>query len=1025
MQVTYNIIDQPGIFEMGFWWKKWFSAVLIMLVFLISTVHALEYDEITIESDREWMTAGGDPAVINVTINNESVSVQSVDFSLSGTGSSGTFSVSSDTASPWKTSLSSEESGIAYVQVTVNYIADGYADSVTKEFRQNIDHDVMDALASVDYEYEVTVNEAFPITISAVDRYGNLIDSRKEDDYGDTPESFELISSPETSEFWDGSDFTNNTVRVYVNSTGYAETLFRVSEIAGTNFVSIYPSSDIDSVMLEITGLANAEPADIVVTVSPASGDPPYQPADGVSKFYVTYWLFDQWGNPSGNRHLYIEPTNPGESSFLRTSNSAGKIEITYGPQVIKGIYTLVATSVDNTSISEETDLEFVSTDPTDMLLTANPQVMPSHDVDDALKSALRAKVIDEKGNPVMGETVTFSIIDGEYPDSQLAGPYLESSSAISDQDGQAIVNFIPGTFETDWVAVNYSKTADASCQIRAQWNTTIRYLDLEWKNYPYLTVKTNVTPETVKVNDTVAVTIQLIGDGWALQPDPIDVMLTADRSGSMLLDEPDDRMVSLMDALKVFADEMNEGKDRLGLTSFGVKGEANIYFYGSSRAWAGYDDDDSWDEDSNYIKAHYPGNGKYYSDHATIDLDLTFDFSDFDNEVDGLVPYSGTPMRKGLYYSIEQLKLLGRNDGIKAVVLLSDGDYTWYGDPLARGDGNPYKYDWGNFMQEDYTYFTNISSSEQDMRVFANNNNIKIYSIAFGDGISNDAKEVLRSLAEDTGGEYYNASKGDQLEGIYEDIAGELKEAAGVDTEMELMFQNVELNNENLPNTGSDPVLEYVYDPEKSTLIESFYGNGTYISEIEDQSAWWAENRSLHFDVGTVYLNQTWQATYTLKIMKAGNINLFNDTSYISFNNGEDILELPKTFVTSVADLNSTGVNYTSLDISCLKNTNSDSITNTIDLEWNLDYDGEYTVSQNLYYLRIGDNVWINFNNMTVSEPVSSLVQSSSLPVVDLPPGEYRIRVIASAYDAADDKDEISSPISVKSSADAYIKIE
>ncbi|WP_421909235.1 hypothetical protein [Methanolacinia petrolearia] len=144
-------------------------------------------------------------------------------------------------------------------------------------------------------------------------------------------------------------------------------------------------------------------------------------------------------------------------------------------------------------------------------------------------------------------------------------------------------------------------------------------------------------------------------------------------------------------------------------------------------------------------------------------------------------------------------------------------------------------------------------------MRIFAKNNDIKIFSIAYADGISSEGKAVLQALAEGTGGKYYSAPSGEDLEEIYEDIAGELKEAAGVDTAMELMFQDVEINNQTVPNTGSDTILEYVYDPEISTLIENRYGNGTYISEVVDQSAWWTENKSLHFDVGTVYLNQTW----------------------------------------------------------------------------------------------------------------------------------------------------------------------
>ena len=886
------------------------------------------------------------------------------------------------------------------------------------------------------------------ITISAADRYGNLIDSRKEDDTGGTPEYFKLISSPDTSEFWDGSMFSGNSVTVPVNSTGYAEARFRISEIEGTNLVNVIPSSGIDSTLLTIGGLANAEPADIVVTVSPASGDPPYQPADGTSKFYITYQLIDQWGNPSGGRQVYIEPEDPAEPSFYRTSNPSGRIEISYGPQVIKGIYTLLATSVDNTNVSRETDLEFVSTDPMDMLLTANPQIMPSHDVNENFTSEIRAKVIDEKGNPVMGETVTFSIIDGEYPNSQLAGPYIDSSSAVSDQDGLAIINFVPGTFETDWDAPDYLKMADASCRVRAQWNTTVRYIDVEWKNYPYLTVKTSVTPETVAVNDTVAVTIQLIGDGWALQPDPIDVMLTADRSGSMLRDYPD-RMVSLMDALEGFGIEMKEGWDRLGLASFGTYGDADIIDY-SSRYWAGHDYDDfgyrDYSDDYKYISEHYTGNGKYYSDYATIDLGLTEDFSDYNAEVKALVPYSGTPMRKGLYYSIKHIRDNARDDAVKAVVVLSDGDYNYYGDPLARGSGGR-EWDW-YYMQKNYYTFSDLDYSEQDMRIFAKNNGIKIFSIAYADGISSECRAVLQALAKDTGGSYYYAPSGDDLKKIYEDIAGELKEAAGVDTKMELMFQNIEINNETLPNTGTDSVLEYVYDHDISTLVENYYSNGTYTSEVLDQRAWWAENKSLHFDVGTVYLNQTWQATFLLKLEKAGNVNLFNsadqsgdddqsggtnpsesspyENSYISFNGGEDILPLPDTYVTVVADLNSSGINFASMDISNLHITNPDSIADTLDMAWILDYTGNSSVSQNLYYLREGDNVWIKFKEMPgVSGPVSTLTQESSFAFVDLPPGTYKIRLIASAPDTADDVEELSKTITVGASTEAYIKLE
>ena len=80
------------------------------------------------------------------------------------------------------------------------------------------------------------------------------------------------------------------------------------------------------------------------------------------------------------------------------------------------------------------------------------------------------------------------------------------------------------------------------------------------------------MNPQTIAVNSTVDVTIDFIGDGWALQPHPIDVVLCTDRSGSMLYDDPD-RMYSIREAAKVFVQQMNSSRDTLGLVTFGRNG--------------------------------------------------------------------------------------------------------------------------------------------------------------------------------------------------------------------------------------------------------------------------------------------------------------------------------------------------------------------------------------------------------------------------------------------------------------------
>jgi hypothetical protein len=56
-------------------------------------------------------------------------------------------------------------------------------------------------------------------------------------------------------------------------------------------------------------------------------------------------------------------------------------------------------------------------------------------------------------------------------------------------------------------------------------------------------------------------------------------------------------------------------------------------------------------------------------------------------------------------------------------------------------------------------------------MSVYANNNNITIYSIGFGQDLSAGGRETLRLLAESTGGKYYNASAAD-IENTYLNIS-------------------------------------------------------------------------------------------------------------------------------------------------------------------------------------------------------------------------------------------------------------
>ncbi len=117
------------------------------------------------------------------------------------------------------------------------------------------------------------------------------------------------------------------------------------------------------------------------------------------------------------------------------------------------GSITLTATPLTNSTIPISNVVEFTNTAATNMELTANPETMASRDVDPLITSDITATVTDSLGNPVQNEIVSFSLGAVGYP----GGPYnvtslpaLSSNSTITDANGFATVQFIPGGFSTE-----------------------------------------------------------------------------------------------------------------------------------------------------------------------------------------------------------------------------------------------------------------------------------------------------------------------------------------------------------------------------------------------------------------------------------------------------------------------------------------------------------------------------------------------------------------------------------------------
>jgi len=1043
--------------------------LVILLLCGIQSGAALVPEDLEISSvgpdSTDWVVAGGSGSQITLQINNAPTDIAGVDFECPDS-SLGSLSITHLTSAPYTTKFTPATlSGTAEVTATVWYGENG-TESVSKVYGQKIDHSNPYQISSILFENEVTVGGKTPIEIVITDRYNNSVDGLYETARGLTPEEVKFTGSPEDAGFVTDGGLVPST-KVYADEDGIFRTMFRVSETAGENIVSVAPvDMDPHSQWLTIYGIANAEPASIGLSFINPSGSPPEQWADGESIFHLVYTLRDTYGNPCPDRQVSVDVTY--EESRVLWTNHMGQVIFNIGPCDVGDTHTVRVAYLWNDYVTSENTVRFVTPSLESIELTATWVVMPSQEVKSGFVAAITARTLDSEGTPIPNQNLNFTIANPEYPDSQVMPPQIEARAETS-ADGKAISLFTPGTFASEGEA-GYNAYSNGACDVIASWDTgghVVREkIRLKWKNYPYISVETEAHPDIIDLDsegETVDtdITVRLKGDGWATGIKPIDVMLCTDRSGSMLSGYPD-RMVYAKDASKTFIAAMNETRDQVGLVSFGQRGPAYLVpewkddnywnwdnVYGFSRwswyfqQWGNVARDGEYECNTNdysttsdhhkYAEEHYGGGRKDYADYATVDSELLPCGSvSLDSAIDGMVPASGTPLRFGLYKSLNEIiynnENESANDGntVRAVIILSDGDYNWYGDPLARGSGSTTSSpeDFGD-LEKNYYRFESLTDAEQDLSYYASHRQIKIFSIACGD-LSSGGEETLRMLAEGTGGEYYSAPEMSDLADIYTQIAGKLIDVAGADISMDLAFDNVTFNNVPRANTEI-----FDYQPDTKIHKYCFYNDTTIFRQQRDDSANWTAG-DLHFDVGTIKPGQAWQTTLKLilntdKVGVGGSLRLFsNSVGAITATGieGEYHLPLPDTIIALHNNLSAGGDESRRLLVSDLKIGKPG--PDSLGIGWNVSYTGNSTVTEEVYYQNVdaGTGAWVCFETLYFDGAVHSKSETACLGVKSLPSGRYRFRIYAYADDS-NPSEVIGSTVKIGERQRSYIKLE
>ena len=1033
--------------------------LIVGLLFLAGTVAAVGIpDTLTVTTDKPWIIANNlDQSTITVKVTNTTSDpgpVQGVIVNLEVDPLYGNISptqvttnISGIASSTFKVKT---KSGAAQINATIT------APAVSDSTIQNIDHNSA-YFADFTYPMNGTVASAVPFNISLTDQYRNPVDNRRGNHIVNLH-----VSGPAPDDCGFAEAGYAHVVSSTLDANGNTSVNVKLTSKIGDNNIAMDAYESIPNQLAWVSAEAIGKPFSMTQVYSP-SGSPPTLPADGVSYFTIIYNLFDEYGNPTNKQFIWVNTSVVGEEQKQYLSNNMGQVTVQYGPRSSIGEIDITATSVANSTLTYTQRVKFKDTGAEIISLTANPDPMASRDSPPYTSvSNIIATVADKSGNAVQGETVTFTIVPPIIYDGSYIGtfdPYLLSSSNITNINGKATVQFIPGNFTTNKTNPNYNSSSTGHCNVIATWNGTSKTVPLTWKNYPYLSVSTSVTPLTVGINQTINITIGFSGDGWTMQSKPIDVLLLLDNSGSMgSSSNSADGLYQSKEAAITFINNMTPGIDRVG-----------VIFYDHKT---------------------YPNNSVY--------VPLTYDLDSVKNNISAYTRTDGqgyhTRTRYALYQGITLMNSPGWNDrgAVPAIIHMTDGLWSMEGDPLARagaigfnqsfsplenvanglhsvwagnnvgaGDDTPvtnqYRYfdDLGggtgvNGNKTDFPngqtfnnpptigwasqpepyektqntttktswYFTNAENSKQNMSVYASESGIRIYSIGFTNKADKPAlKSALTTMSNATGGFYRYAPTKTELKNVYTDIAKDLKDTASINTSMTADFDNVNVTGVTMPG-----IQVYTYVP--STKINWQDGNTTtFINQSDD----WLADSKLDFNIGTIKVGQKWNATFQLRVNQSGLIEVFGKNSTVSFNGGNETLYLPQTFITVVPNLTAIEVGVKTITLENLMV--SGEISALLPVKWNSIYTGNKTLTEKVYY-RINSGPWVQFDIKTHPYPfgpnftTTNYVNYAQLDVTKLPFGNYTIKVYATASDAPDFTIDLNN-IKFGNSSRSYIKLQ
>ena len=346
------------------------SIVLSVLLVGIVSASIPDNPDTTLLSNKEWIVANGaDSAIITLRAMNASNPIPAlpVNFYINDTTLADIIAVPRVTGTDGVASTqitSKKKSGTVLVYATVYYRVNDTdlsepVKNITYTYPQKIDHDTPYNISYDSFpDGIVTVGTEIPIVIQMRDEWGNLVENKN-------PAATETINlsvqgSPhDLAAIKNGSEWAKG-LDVLVDSLGYFSTTIKVSTYPGFHSFLVKPvDMPVSEKPYYVRSVANGIPANVtsrfeiaVGGIGDASVIPPEATADGYTKFFVIYTLYDQYGNPVSDKVLNFFTNRSGEGRVLPASTDLGEVKIYYGPSDEVGLVNLTVTAVENASVS-------------------------------------------------------------------------------------------------------------------------------------------------------------------------------------------------------------------------------------------------------------------------------------------------------------------------------------------------------------------------------------------------------------------------------------------------------------------------------------------------------------------------------------------------------------------------------------------------------------------------------------------------------------------------------------------------